>query len=139
MRAWNLRLLARCDLGGRGNGGEGLGMTIQGSRRTLFVAHESGPANFTAVDVSDPRRPTVLSQVELPHSAVRSNSLSVCGDLLAVAHLVPDPPEGSPAGAIQMNDVYVDDRRIVHAVDRFTGGLMVTAPGRSVPQPAMWR
>ena len=29
------------------------------------------------------------------------------------------------AGAIQLNDVYVDDRRIVYTVDRFAGGLYI--------------
>jgi len=31
----------------------------------------------------------------------------------------------SPKGAIRINDVYVDGRRIVIAGDRFTGGLYV--------------
>jgi hypothetical protein len=41
----------------------------------------------------------------------------------AVAWYVPDPPRGSRAGAVQINDVFVDERGIVYAVDRFTGGL----------------
>ena len=39
------------------------------------------------------------------------------------AYFVPGAPSMSPKGAIQMNDVYVDDRNIVYAVDRFSGGL----------------
>ncbi len=31
-----------------------------------------------------------------------------------VAYYVPGAPKLSPAGAIQLNDVYVDDRRIVY-------------------------
>jgi hypothetical protein len=42
-----------------------------------------------------------------------------------VAYFVPSPPPLSRAGAIQLNDVYVDDRRIVYTVDRFAGGLYV--------------
>jgi hypothetical protein len=42
-----------------------------------------------------------------------------------VAHFVPAAPPGSPAGAVQVNDVYVDERGVVYAVDRFTGGLYV--------------
>lgn len=42
-----------------------------------------------------------------------------------VAYFVPGAPKLSPAGAIQLNDVYVDDRRIVYTVDRFTGGLYI--------------
>ena len=42
-----------------------------------------------------------------------------------VAYFVPGAPRLSPAGAVQINDVYVDDRRIVYAADRMTGGLYV--------------
>jgi hypothetical protein len=42
-----------------------------------------------------------------------------------VAYFVPGAPKLSPAGAIQLNDVFVDERRIVYTVDRFTGGLYV--------------
>ena len=30
---------------------------------------------------------------------------------------------GAPTGTIQMNDVYVDERGVIYAVDRFNGGL----------------
>ncbi|MFQ5879359.1 MAG: LVIVD repeat-containing protein, partial [Dehalococcoidia bacterium] len=42
-----------------------------------------------------------------------------------VAHFVPPAPPNSPVGAIQMNDVYVDERGLVYAIDRFTGGLYI--------------
>jgi hypothetical protein len=42
-----------------------------------------------------------------------------------VAHFVPDAPQGSSAGAIQINDVYVDENETVYCVDRFAGGLYV--------------
>ena len=42
-----------------------------------------------------------------------------------MGYFVPGAPALSPKGAIQINDVYVDDRRIVYAGDRFTGGLYV--------------
>jgi len=42
-----------------------------------------------------------------------------------VGYFVPGAPARSPAGAIQLNDVYVDDRRIVYTVDRFVGGLYI--------------
>jgi len=38
---------------------------------------------------------------------------------------VPEAPPCSPAGAIQINDVYVDSEGIVYAVDRCGGGLYV--------------
>jgi len=40
-----------------------------------------------------------------------------------VGHLVPAAPAGAPAGAVQVNDVFVDENRLIYAVDRFTGGL----------------
>jgi hypothetical protein len=40
-----------------------------------------------------------------------------------VAYHVPAAPPGSRAGAIQINDVFVDERGIVYAVDRLVGGL----------------
>ena len=42
-----------------------------------------------------------------------------------IAYFVPGAPRLSPAGAVQLNDVYVDERRIVYTVDRFTGGLYI--------------
>jgi hypothetical protein len=38
---------------------------------------------------------------------------------------VPPAPPRSPAGSIQINDVFADERGIVYAVDRFVGGLYV--------------
>ena len=42
-----------------------------------------------------------------------------------VAYYVPEAPRGSRAGAVQINDVLVDERRVVYAVDRLIGGLYV--------------
>src|SRR6266480_4748716 len=42
-----------------------------------------------------------------------------------IAHFVPPAPAGSPVGAAQLNDVFVDDRGIVFTVDRHAGGLYV--------------
>ena len=40
-----------------------------------------------------------------------------------IAYFVPPAPEGSKIGAVQINDVFVDDRGIVFTVDRHAGGL----------------
>jgi len=40
-----------------------------------------------------------------------------------IACFVPPAPKGSPVGAIQLNDVFVDERGIVYTQDRFSGGL----------------
>jgi hypothetical protein len=55
-------------------------------RRILWLAHESAPKNFTAVDVSDPRNPKMVVQTDLPTSHMRSNSLETCGNIMAVAY-----------------------------------------------------
>src|SRR4030081_1583292 len=58
---WNFKLLSHHLLDGFGGMGEG--MSIQSApdgRRILWLAHESAPKNFTAVDVSDPRKPKVV-------------------------------------------------------------------------------
>ena len=72
----NMRLISRDNLAGFGNVGEGMSLQVTGSgRRILWLAHESAPKNFTAVDVTDPRKPKVICQTDLPHRNVRSNSL----------------------------------------------------------------
>src|SRR2546430_14151337 len=95
--------VAPADPPGVGTGGEGMGMVEHGGPRTLFVAHESAPKNFPAVDVTDPRRPRVVYQQDLPHAGVRSNSLSVFGTLMAVAYQVASRGD-TPAG-IELFDV----------------------------------
>jgi hypothetical protein len=42
-----------------------------------------------------------------------------------IGHFVPPAPEGAPTGAIQLNDVFVDERGIVYTVDRHVGGLYI--------------
>ena len=42
-----------------------------------------------------------------------------------VAYFVPGTPRLAPAGAVQLNDVFVDDRKLVYTVDRFGGGLYI--------------
>jgi hypothetical protein len=83
----NMKLLAHHELQGFGGIGEGMAMQLaKDGRRILWLAHESAPKNFTAVDVSDPRAPSVVVQTELPHAKVRSNSLDVVGDTMVVAY-----------------------------------------------------
>ena len=73
---WNFKLLAQHELDGFGGMGEGMAIQIApDGRRILWLAHESAPKNFTAVDVSDPRKPKVVVQTDLPQRYMRSNSL----------------------------------------------------------------
>jgi hypothetical protein len=59
------------------------------------------------------------------NAGVRAFDVSNSYQPQEVAYFVPGAPPLSPAGAIQLNDVYVDDRAIVYTVDRFAGGLYV--------------
>ena len=59
------------------------------------------------------------------NGGVRAYDLSNPFRPVEVAYYVPSAPPGSRAGACQINDVFVDERGIVYAVDRITGGLYV--------------
>src|SRR5205823_3752851 len=88
----NMRLIAHHELQGFGGIGEGMAVQIaRDGRRILWLAHESAPKNFTGVDVTDPRQSRVVVQTELPHAKVRSNSLDVVGDMMAVAYQTQTP------------------------------------------------
>jgi hypothetical protein len=82
-----MKLLAHHELGGFGGLGEGISMQIDPKgRRILWLAHESAPKNFSGIDVTDPANPKLLVQTDLPHMKLRSNSLDVAGNILAVAY-----------------------------------------------------
>ena len=96
--AWNMQLIGHHELAGFGGVGEGMAIQqTKDGRRILWLAHESAPKNFTALDVTDPRQLKQLVQTDLPHARVRSNSLDVVGDIMAVAYQTRDvnmPPAG---------------------------------------------
>jgi hypothetical protein len=85
--ALNMKLLAHHELAGYGGLGEGISMQLtDDGRRILWLAHESAPKNFSGVDVTDPRNPKLVVQTDLPHMKLRSNSLDVVGNTMAVAY-----------------------------------------------------
>src|ERR1700760_2345374 len=101
---WNFKLLSHNDLGGFGGMGEGMAVQIaKDGRRILWLAHESAPKNFTGIDVTDPSKPRVICQTELPHRNVRSNSLEVCGDIMAVAYQT--STHGLQPAGVEMFDI----------------------------------
>ena len=113
--ALNMRLVAHHELGGFGGLGEGMAMQLaKGGRRILWLAHESAPKNFTGVDVTDPAAPRVVVQTDLPHPRMRSNSLDVVGEVMAVAYQTRDVGL-TPAG-FDLFDIAVPEspKRIAH-------------------------
>src|SRR5882762_3013767 len=105
----NMRLIAHHELQGFGGIGEGMALQLtRDRRRILWLAHESAPKNFTGVDVTDPRLPRVVVQTELPHAKVRSNSLDVVGEVMAVAYQT-QATGLTPAG-FDLFDVSVPER-----------------------------
>jgi hypothetical protein len=59
------------------------------------------------------------------NAGVRAYDIGNAFEPREVAYFVPSAPARSRVGAIQLNDVYVDERRIVYTVDRFAGGLYI--------------
>src|SRR5438128_6639316 len=87
-----MRLLSHHPLDGFGNVGEGMAIQLtRDKRRVLWLAHESAPKNVTAVDVTNPKKPSVIVQTALPHDRMRSNSLDLVDDLLVVAYQTREP------------------------------------------------
>ena len=96
--ARNMRPLSHHPLDGFGNVGEGMSIQLtRDRRRILWLAHESAPKNVTAVDVTNPRKPVVILQTDLPHERMRSNNLDVVGDILVIAYQT-SAPGLTPAG-----------------------------------------
>jgi hypothetical protein len=63
------------------------------------------------------------------NGGVRAYDISDPANPREMGYYIPSVPEASPTGAVQINDVYVDDRGVIFAVDRFVGGLYVlTSP-----------
>lgn len=107
--SWNFKLLSQNNLSGFGGMGEGMAVQItKDGRRIIWLAHESAPKNFTGVDVSDPRNPKVVVQTDLPHADVRSNSLEMSGDILAVAYQT--KKAGMKPAGFELFDVSVPEK-----------------------------
>jgi hypothetical protein len=94
-----MELVAHHELGGNGDGGEG--MVIQqrpDGRRLLYLAHEGQKTCLSIVDITDPKAPALLNQLPSPGPGVaRCNSLGLAGDVLAVANQTVKPGQ-KPAG-----------------------------------------
>ena len=106
---WNFKLIGHHLLDGFGGMGEGMSIQIApDGRRILWLAHESAPKNFTAVDVSDPRKPKVVVQTDLPQAHMRSNSLETCGNIMAVAYQT--QKKGLQPAGMELFDISVPEK-----------------------------
>src|SRR2546421_5922174 len=114
---WNFKLIAHHELEGFGGMGEGMSIQLaKDGRRIIWLAHESEPKNFTAVDVSDPRKPRVVVQTDLPQSYMRSNSLEITDNVMAVAYQCQKVGQ-RPAG-FELFDITVPEKpRSIASVD----------------------
>jgi hypothetical protein len=128
----NMRLIGQDPL--QGFGGIGEGMAIQkapNGRRIMWLAHEGAPKNFTGVDVTDLKNPRVIVQTALPHNRMRTNSLDVVGDIMAVAYqtLGPkglgDPGIGMTPAGIELFDISTPENpRSIQFIDCSGPGSM---------------
>ena len=106
--ARNFKLLSHHELDGFGGIGEGMSISLtKDGRRILWLAHESAPKNFTGVDVTDPKNPKVVVQTALPQPYMRSNSLEISGDIMAVAYQCKEKGQ-TPAG-MELFDISVPE------------------------------
>ena len=108
VEAKGMKLVSQNTLDGQGGVGEGMAMQrTKDGRRILWLAHEGPPTNFTTVDVTDPKNTKVIGRQNLPHNKVRSNSLEIVGDVMAVAYQTYELGV-SPAG-VELFDISVPE------------------------------
>ena len=116
--ARNFRLLAHDTLGNAGNVGEGVSLQVRARR----AAHPVDGARMRAEEFYGCRRhrsakPRMILQTELPHRNVRSNSLEVCGDIMAVAYQT--GTHGATPAGIELFDISTPEQpRSISFIDR---------------------
>ncbi len=70
----NIRHLSRMELPGGGQ------IVIQGN--FAFVGHQNGPEGTTILDISDPRKPKILSRLMTPNFVTHTHKVRVVDDLM---------------------------------------------------------
>jgi len=70
----NIRHLSRMELPGGGQ------ICIQG--RYAYVGHQNGPEGTTILDISDPRKPKIVSRLMTPNFVTHTHKVRVVGDLM---------------------------------------------------------
>jgi len=79
-RAKEVRLVGRSDLGGWGDASQ---VVVQGSIACVAAIGDRGHEGTTILDVADPRRPKLLSQIPAP-PGTHSHKVQLWGDLMFV-------------------------------------------------------
>jgi hypothetical protein len=77
------------------------------------------------LDVKDERYPTSISTLPMFNGGVRIYDTKNPYQPQEIGYYVPAAPALSPAGAAQMNDIWVDENRLVYTVDRLAGGIYI--------------
>ena len=70
----NIRHLSRMELPGGGQ------IAIQGNY--AYVGHQNGPEGTTILDISDPRKPKIVSRLMVPNELTHTHKVRVVGDLM---------------------------------------------------------
>src|SRR5262245_46728633 len=86
--ARNMVLVGHNDLGGKGDGGEGLALQqLPDGRRVLYLAHEAPERCLSIIDFTLPEQPQLVNQIPSAAPGItRCNSLGLSGNVLAVAN-----------------------------------------------------
>ncbi|MGZ5882522.1 MAG: LVIVD repeat-containing protein, partial [Xanthobacteraceae bacterium] len=96
----NVRHLSRMELPGGGQ------IVIQG--KYAYVGHQHRPDGTTIIDISDPRRPVVVSKLMTSHPWSHSHKVRVVGDLMVVNSEI-EPGAGDrlayPDGGFRVYDI----------------------------------
>lgn len=90
----------------------------KGGRFGSHNLHENRPGDLSF-------KSDTLIFASLFNGGVRAYDISNPLQPREVGAYVPHAPEGTRAGTVQINDIFVDERGLVYAVDRFTGGLYI--------------
>src|SRR5450759_5693617 len=98
--SYNIRHLSRIELSGGGQ------IVIQG--RYAYVGHQHGPEGTTILDISDPRKPKIISRVMISHPMSHSHKARVIEDIMVVNSEI-EPGKGDrlayPDGGFRIYDV----------------------------------
>src|SRR5215208_3488595 len=96
----NVRHLHRSELPGGGQ------IVIQGKH--AFVGHQVGPEGTTILDISDPRKPEIVSRIMVSHPWSHSHKARVTGDIMVVNSEI-NPGSGPlaeyPEGGFRIYDI----------------------------------